>query len=442
MLKAFQKYIQSKSLFDNNDKILLAISGGVDSMVMLHLFKAAGFNFEVAHCNFKLRAQASDMDEKFIKEYCNKHHIICHFTRFDTLAISNEQKLSIEETARNLRYSWFDELLKTNSIDYLATAHHKNDVSETMLLNLSRGTGIKGLHGILPKRDTLIRPMLFASKLDIENYARTNQITYLFDQTNNNKDFTRNKIRHELIPIFNSINPDFINSSNLLANYVREIESLLTYLVNEIRKKSNSIVGNNLCIDFNQIDENILNQTLLFELIRPYGFNSSQNADIYSSIGKSGISFHSKEYKLFVDRMQILIQSNSHTDNDEMSFVIENLPCKIEIYGTQYSFDIIDRNKISDEDLKTKTSQYINFDSLKLPLSIRPPEEGEKFSPYGLKGSKKISDYLTDKKVNLIDKHKLLGIYQLEIIGLLGLEIDNKFAIQNTTKKSLKIERL
>jgi tRNA(Ile)-lysidine synthase len=284
--------------------------------------------------------------------------------------------------------------------------------------------------------------MLFASKLDIENYAQTNQIKYVFDETNNNKDFTRNKIRHELIPIFNSLNPDFINSSNLLANYVRETESILTYFVNEIRQKSNSLVGNNLCIDINKIDKNILNSTLLFELIRPYGFNSSQNADIYSSIGKSGISFHSKEYDLFVDRMQILIKSNSHTDNNKKSFVIENLPCKIEIYGTQYSFDLIDRDKISDLDLKTKTSQYINFDSLKLPLTIRAPKEGEKFSPYGLKGSKKISDYLTDKKVNFIDKHQLLGLYQIEIIALLGMEIDNKFAIKNNTQKSLKIERL
>ncbi len=441
MLKAFQKYIQSKSLFDNNDKILLAISGGVDSMVMLHLFKEAGYNFQVAHCNFKLRDKASDMDEEFLNEYCTENHIISHFISFDTQAYSKEKKLSIEETARNLRYTWFEELLKTNDLDFIATAHHKNDVSETMLLNLSRGTGIKGLHGILPKRDTLIRPMLFASKLDIENYAQTNQIKFVFDQTNNKKEYTRNKIRHELIPLFNSLNPDFINSSNLLANYVLETESLLNYFVNEIRKKSISMIGNNLCIDFNQIDENILNQTLLFELIRPYDFNSSQNADIYSSIGKSGLTFHSKGYDLIVDRNKIFIKSNSHKDIDKMRIVIDSLPFKIEIFGTQYCFDVIDRYKISDDDLIAKKIQYINFDSLKLPLIIRSPEEGEKFSPYGLKGSKKISDYLTDKKVNLIDKHQLLGLYEVAIIGLLGLEIDNKFAIQNTTKKCMKIER-
>lgn len=440
MLKAFQKYIQSKSLFDNNDKILLAISGGVDSMVMLHLFKEAGYNFQIAHCNFKLRDKASDKDEEFLKEYCTENHIISHFISFDTLAYSKEKKLSIEETARNLRYTWFEELLKTNDLDFIATAHHKNDVSETMLLNLSRGTGIGGLHGILPKRNTLIRPMLFASKIDIENYAKTNQINYVFDHTNNNIEYTRNKIRHELIPFFNSLNPDFINSSNLLANIVRETESLMAYFVNKIREKSFSTVGNNLCIDINKIDDSILNQTLLFELIRPFGYNSSQNADIFSSIGKSGLSFQSKEYDLFVDRMKIFIKSNSHKNNDKLRIVIDSLPIKIEIYGTQYCFDLIDRDKISDEDLVTKKIQYINFDSVKLPLIIRTPEEGEKFSPYGLKGSKKISDYLTDKKINLIDKHQLLGLYEVTIIGLLGLEIDNKFAIQNTTKKCLKIE--
>jgi tRNA(Ile)-lysidine synthase len=440
MLKAFQKYIQSKSLFVLKDKILLAISGGVDSMVMLHLFKEAGCNFQVAHCNFKLRDKASDMDEEFLRKYCKDNHIICHFTSFDTQTLSKEKKLSIEETARNLRYSWFEELLKTNELNYIATAHHKNDVSETMLLNLSRGTGIGGLHGIMPKRDTLIRPMLFASKLDIENYAQTNQIKYVFDQTNNKKEYTRNKIRHELIPLFNSLNPDFINSSNLLANYVRETESLLKYFVNEVRKKSNSMIGNNLCIDFNKIDENILNQTLLFELIRPYGFNSSQNADIYSSIGKSGLTFHSKGYDLVVDRKKILIKSNSHKDNDKMCFEIDSLPFKIEIYGKKYCFDLIDRDKISEEDLRNKKTQYINFDLLKFPLLVRSPKEGEKFSPFGLKGSKKISDYLTDRKLNLIDKHQLLGLYQGELIALLGLEIDNMFAIKNTTQKILKIE--
>ncbi len=440
MLKAFQKYIHSESLLELNDKILLAISGGVDSMVMLHLFKMAGYNFQIAHCNFKLRDKASDKDEEFLKEYCTENNIISHFISFDTRAYSKEKKLSIEETARNLRYTWFEELLKTNDLDFIATAHHKNDVSETMLLNLSRGTGIGGLHGILPKRNTLIRPMLFASKLDIENYAKTNQINYVFDHTNNNIEYTRNKIRHELIPFFNSLNPDFINSSNLLANYVRETESLMAYFVNEIREKSFSTVGNNICIDINKIDDSILNQTLLFELIRPFGYNSSQNADIFSSIGKSGLSFQSKEYDLFVDRMKIFIKSNSHKDNDKLRIVIDSLPIKIEIYGRQYCFDLIDRDKISDEDLVKKKIQYINFDSVKLPLIIRTPEEGEKFSPYGLKGSKKISDYLTDKKVNLIDKHQLLGLYEVTIIGLLGLEIDNKFAIQNTTKKCLKIE--
>jgi tRNA(Ile)-lysidine synthase len=441
MLKAFQKYIQAKSLFDFNDRILLAISGGIDSMVMLDLFKKAEFIFEVAHCNFNLREKESDKDEEFVREYCRKNNIIFHLASFDTQTESKENKLSIEETARNLRYSWFNELLKSNGLNYVATAHHKNDVSETILLNLSRGTGIAGLHGIMPKRNTLIRPMLFTSKLDIENYAQINNVKFVFDHSNNSMEHTRNKIRHELIPAFNSLNPDFINSSNLLANYVCETESLLNYFINDIRKKSFTKVDNYICFDISNIDEKILNQTLLFELLRPFGFNSSQSFDIHASIGKSGLSFQTNEYDLFIDRMQILIKSKSDKTDANMHFIIDRLPCKIEIYGTQYIFNLIERNEISDEDLKAKTIQHINFDLLELPLDIRQPKEGEKFSPFGLKGSKKISDYLTDKKLNVIVKHQLLGLYQVDIIGLLGLEIDNKFAINNKTKKILRIER-
>ena len=442
MLKAFQKYIQSKSLFNSNDKILLAVSGGVDSMVMLHLFKEVGIYFEVAHCNFKLRSEASDKDEEFVKEYCGTNNIICHSISFDTQKISFEKKLSIEETARDLRYAWFDELLYSNDLDYLATAHHKNDVSETMLLNFSRGTGIGGLHGILPKRNKLLRPMLFASKIDIENYATANQINYVYDHTNSDKEYTRNKIRHELIPLFTSLNPDFINGSNLLANYIRETESLLAYLINEIRKKAVNTYGGYICIDCSEINESILNQTLIFELIRPFGFNSTQSRDIFLSIGKSGQLFHSKEYDLVIDRMQLQITTKSKKSNAEQSYIVDAFPSKIELNGNIYSFDLLEIDEFSNIDLKNKSTQYITFDSIKLPLIIRQPSQGDRFSPYGLKGAKKISDYLTDKKVNLIQKSQLLGIYSDEIIALLGLEIDNKYAVKNTTKTILQIKQL
>jgi tRNA(Ile)-lysidine synthase len=222
---------------------------------------------------------------------------------------------------------------------------------------------------------------------------------------------------------------------------VRETENLMAYLINDIREKSFTKFDNYICFDINKIDKNILNQTLLFELLRPFGFNSSQIADIHASFNKSGLTFQSNEYDLFIDRMQIFIRSNADKTNNKINFIIDKLPFTFEKYGTCYSFELIDRNEISDKDIRTNTSQFINFDLLELPLNIRQPEIGEKFSPFGLKGSKKISDFLTDKKINFLQKQQLLGIYHLDLIGLLGLEIDNKFAIKNNTKKILRIER-
>lgn len=442
MLKAFQQYIQSKSLFNQSDKILLAISGGVDSMVMLGLFRKSGYSFEVAHCNFMLRGEESSADEEFVLDFCKINGILCHTIRFDTEAISNEKKCSIEETARDLRYAWFNELIVKRNLTYIATAHHKNDVSETLIHNFARGTGIAGLHGILPKSHNVIRPLLFATKNELETYANIHHIKFVLDHTNTQTIYTRNKIRHELIPVLNSLNPEFINNSNRLADIIKEVEYLLSFFLEDIRKKTHSTRGKYSCFDLSILDKKMLNQTLIFELIKAYGFNSSQSLDIFESIGKSGQVFHSKEYDLLIDRMQLFIRSNTNIDIGKTSIIIDRLPCEIEIHGTIYYLELIDKESISKEDLTSKKNQYINFDSLKLPLSIRQPNQGEKFSPYGLKGSKKISDYLTDKKLDIIAKEELLAIYQTELIALLNWEIDNQYAVQTNTKRVLKIRHI
>lgn len=442
MLKAFQKHIESNSLFNKEDKILLAISGGVDSMLMLHLFESAGYSFAVAHCNFSLRGAQSDADENFVKEYCAQKNEDFHSIRFDTYSISKQNKESIEETARNLRYNWFNEIASSLNCKYIATAHHQNDVSETLLFNLSRGTGLAGLHGILPKRHNIIRPLLFANKKEIEAYAHSHHIPFVNDITNTQTIYSRNKIRHELIPLFNKLNPDFINSSNRLSQIMRETEDLLGYFIEDVKKKAITHIDNYTCLDFGLIDKKIINQTLIFELIKPYGFNSSQCYDIFESLGKSGLIFHSKEFDLVIDRKKLLIKSKSNTERENISITIDSLPCEIKIHGRKFVLELVNSDSINLEELKAKKVQCINFDSLKLPLIARQPSPGERFSPYGLKGSKKISDYLIDKKINVIDKTHLVGIYKEEIIALLGLEIDNKFAIKNTTKQILSVKQI
>jgi tRNA(Ile)-lysidine synthase len=366
MLKAFQQYIQSKSLFKRSDKILLAISGGIDSMVMLDLFQKSGYSFEVAHCNFMLRGEDSYADEAFVLDYCKSNGILCHTIRFDTTAISKEKKYSIEETARDLRYTWFNELIVKHNLTYIATAHHKNDVSETLIHNFARGTGIAGLHGILPKSHHVIRPLLFASKNELEAYAHIHQIKFVYDHTNSQTIYTRNKIRHELIPILNSLNPEFINNSNRLADVMKEVEDLLSFFLADIRNKILSTRGKYICLDLSVLDGKILNQTLIFELIKAYGFNSSQSSDIFELIGKSGKVFHSKEFDLFIDRMQLFIRSNANLEIDKTNITIDELPYEIEIHGVRYSFELLDKNNIANEDLKEKkisisTSTHSNY---------------------------------------------------------------------------------
>ncbi len=442
MLKAFQKYISANSLIDKTNKILLTISGGVDSMVMLHLFQKSGYHFEVAHCNFMLRGKDSIRDEKFVTSYCELNHIKCHTKRFNTTEFANENRLSIEEAARNLRYDWFHSLLTKHELDFIATAHHKNDVTETLIINMIRGTGLSGLHGIMPKRNFTIRPLLFCSKKDIERFATKHKIDFVFDSSNHSNIFTRNKIRNEIIPLLQSINPDVINSTNRLADYVKETELLLSYFLIHVRGLCISEEGNTIVIDTHKIFPQILNQTLIYELIKPYGFNSSQSQDVFNSIGKSGKIFYSTNYELLLNRHQIIINQRYDVTQIEF-FTISKLPISIEINNKTFIFELINIENVSKDDLRNKTVQHISFDSLKLPLTIRKHEVGERFSPYGLKGSKKISDYLIDIKMSALNKRRLLALYdnRTNLVALLGIELDNKFAVTNSTKKTLRISQ-
>ncbi len=435
---AFKKNIEKNLLFDKNDRILLAISGGVDSIVMLHLFIFYKYNIEVAHCNFMLRENDSLADENFVKDICTQNNIPFHCKQFNTKTYAANNKISIEEAARDLRYNWFDSLLTKQNLTCVATAHHKNDVGETILLNMVRGTGIAGLHGIMPKLKKIVRPLLFATKKDIEQYATENKILFRIDKSNSLNIYTRNKIRNQIIPIIETINPDFISTINTLADIVKDTENIFNYYINTIKNNSIIIDNGTIIIDTKKINSEVLNKTLVFELIKKYGFNTSQSVNIYNALGSSGKIFYANNYTLVVDRSKIIITKET-INNIDNKYIINQLPYTLKTETASYYFELIIVDKTSDINYKNKSFQYICFDKIRLPISIRKPLPGEYFSPYGLKGKKKISDYFIDKKIDIISKQKVLCLYHNKLVALLGLEIDNSFAVDKNSKQLLRI---
>jgi tRNA(Ile)-lysidine synthase len=233
MLQKFKTYYRSNQLFEQSDKILLAVSGGKDSMAMLHFFKASNLNFGVAHCNFNLRGRESDADEQLVKTVCEKHQIPFFATHFNTTAYAEQNGISIQMAARDLRYNWFEELSAKNGYDFIATAHHKNDVAETMLINLSKGTGLAGLHGIIKKSGKIIRPLLGFTREEIEVFIQENNVEFRDDQSNFNNKYTRNGIRLDVIPLLEKINPNVIESLNQTANYLSDVELILAEKIEE-----------------------------------------------------------------------------------------------------------------------------------------------------------------------------------------------------------------
>ena len=275
MLKEFKGFIEKEGLIKEGDQILLAVSGGMDSIVMSHLFQMAGYPFAVAHCNFQLRGEASDRDEEFVKHLAFELKVPYHIIRFDTEAYAKKQKQSIQLAARELRYQWLEEIRETNQYRAIATAHHLNDSIETVLYNFTKGCGIRGLHGILPKTGKLIRPMLFASREEIEAFVNQNDIAYREDASNASVKYMRNKVRHEVIPVLQSINPAFEKTIEENIQRFRETEAVLEGAIKQFRKELITRKEELILIDFTKLPK-AGKPTILFELLRDWGFNKDQ----------------------------------------------------------------------------------------------------------------------------------------------------------------------
>jgi tRNA(Ile)-lysidine synthase len=444
MLEKVREYIQKENLILHNTKVIVGLSGGMDSMVLLDILTLLGYSCLAAHCNFHLRGEESNRDEIFVKKWCKSIDIPFTSINFDTNQYASDLKISIEMAARELRYNWFETLRRHYQANCIAVAHHKDDSVETVLLNLIRGTGIKGLTGISPKNGYVVRPLLCISRSEIENYILERDIPYVTDSTNSEDLYLRNSIRLNVIPLLETLNPSVKDTIYRTSKNVTEAEKVYSESIQKTIKK----VFNNNKIDINELRQTASPRSVLFEILTPYNFTPSTIEDISESIdsisGKiffsdSNSNFEKKKYRLIKDRNSFLLDVVNDIYNENEMYLIEegtseiNFPVSIKIREISSPTDIIYNSHFL----------YIDADKIKYPLVLRKWRSGDWFIPFGMKGKKKLSDYFTDRKFSLKDKENVwLLTYENDIVWIVGERNDNRFKITENTKKIIFIEQI
>jgi tRNA(Ile)-lysidine synthase len=443
MLNRFLNFIQKNALFAPHQRILLAVSGGVDSVVMVDLFAQTDFDFALAHCNFGLRGADADGDEDFVKQLAQKHKVLFFSQLFNTKEYADRQGISTQMAARDLRYAWFEELLATEKFDFLATAHHQNDNLETILLNLLRGTGIAGLRGILPKQKQIIRPLLFATRKDIREYATQTQIQWREDYSNWENKYRRNLLRNEIIPILKKINPNLDNSIRQTTERLRAIENIFKNQVEKTRKKIVKTSESVIYISIEPLQKMIEGQIQLAEILKTYHFTYQQTQEIWASLDKeAGKTFNSPDYQLVKDRHHLIIMLKN-------AIQTTNLEWQIAENQSHLTTDFFELKISQITDLqgftipKNAETACLDSDKLQFPLEIRPWQAGDYFYPLGMEQRKKISDFLIDIKTPLNLKKQIFVLTsQGEIVWVIGYRIDNRFKLSDKTSKVLIINKL
>lgn len=412
------RFIEKEHLFSSSDKVLIALSGGADSVALLRILHTAGYRCEAAHCNFHLRGEESNRDEQFVRQLCLKYGINLHTVDFKTTQYASEKRISIEMAARELRYNWFEDIKNECGAQVIAVAHHQDDSVETMLLNLIRGTGINGLSGIRPRNGAIVRPLLCINREEIIRYLQDIEQTYVTDSTNLEDEYTRNKIRLHLIPLMQEINPSIKNSLIETSNYLNDAATIYNKVIDEAKKRVVTPEG----VQIKALMNETAPETLLFEILHPLGFNSAQIKDIANSLhGQSGKQFISKEWRAIKDRELLLLESTQIPNEDTLPFLIE----------------VEERDYTPDFQIpREKEVACFDADKLNETMHFRKWQAGDIFMPFGMRGKKKVSDYLTDRKFSIIQKERQWVLCCGERIAwLIGERTDNRFRIDETTKR-------
>jgi len=433
MRQQLQQHLNDNFAFLEGKQLLLAISGGIDSMVLLELFLNLPYTIAVAHCNFGLRGAESDGDESFVKQWCAKNNIRFFTTRFATQEYAETEKCSIQLAARELRYNWFSALLENEGFDYLLTAHHLDDTLETFLINLTRGTGLEGLTGIPAQNGTVIRPLLPFGRDKIEAYATANSIAWREDSSNASDKYLRNRLRHQVVPILKELNPNFLNGFQDTLEHLQQTETLAQDAVQELYAKIVTEKGEQLHIAIEKLKLIPNYKAYLYQWLKPYGFTAWD--DIYNLIHtQSGKQVFSESYRLLKDRDYLLLEKQQ-THRIQSVVVTENQEVTLE----QGRLTLYSVTNVT-EDRGGKVI-FVDKDKLKLPLILRKWKEGDYFYPSGMTGRKKISKYFKDEKFSLIDKENCwLLCSEDEIVWVVGKRSDRRFIIEQATNNIIKIE--
>jgi tRNA(Ile)-lysidine synthase len=438
MQQKVQTYIENHQLLTPNEPIIVGVSGGIDSVALLHILKSLGYSCIIAHCNFHLRMEESMRDEEFVRNLAHSYSIPFYSIDFKTNKYASDHKMSIEMAARDLRYRWFGELLEKTNAQAIAIAHHADDSIETMLMNLVRGTGLRGLVGIAPRNKKVVRPLLCCNRSEIENYVVEHQLEFVQDSSNTSNDYLRNRFRNEVLPLLIKINPTARENLYKSMEHLEENLAIYQQSIDQIQEQIVDKKDANITLNIELIKQQVHVDTLLYELLSPYGFNASQVEQIRQHLdSESGKIFYSETHRLIKDRRLLIITAKNQ--NEKERFVISQTDSAIE-----FPINLrINRQTVSPGFQVSQTTNCIHVDASKLvfPLTLRHWNEGDWFYPFGMNKKKKLSDFFIDNKLSLAEKEQSwLLLSGDDIVWIVGRRLDNRFRITEKTKEVIELE--
>jgi len=437
MLQKINNYIATHHLLNKEQAVVIGVSGGADSTALLHILHTLGYQCIIAHCNFKLRKEESERDEEFVRTMALEMKLPYESVHFETKQYASSKKISIEMAARELRYNWFNRLITKYNAQAVAVAHHADDSVETILMNLVRGTGIRGLSGIPPRNDNVIRPLLCCTRKEIEDYLVKNNLEHVDDSTNFQNEYQRNKFRNQVIPLLEEINPSVKITLSETARRFESYKNIFDKYIGNIKNELISHENNFIRIDIEKLKSLTEIQTLLFELLLPYKFSAATVENIVDNLDDiSGKRFYSDTHELIKDRNYLIIGSRSRNETEEYRININDseILSPVHITFTIKNYDnefIISKNQLC---------IHADMDEVEFPLTLRKWRTGDSFYPFGMNHPKKLSDFMIDEKINLLEKNNIwLLVSADKIMWVVGKRMDNRFKISDKTKKILEI---
>ena len=440
--KRVQEFIERQQLLPSNAKVLVALSGGADSVALLRVLLSLGYMCRAVHCNFHLRGEESDRDERFVTELCHTLGVPCEVVHFDTLVYAAEHKVSVEMAARELRYREFERLRQEQGLDVIAVAHHQDDAVETLMLNLIRGAGINGLTGMRVKNGPIVRPLLCLTREEVVDYLDHLGQPYVTDSTNLTDMYARNKVRLQLLPLMEQINPAAKSNIMQAAMHLGEASVIYNRAMGKACARIVTAHADGIDISIEALLATEVPHAHLFEMLRPYGFNSAQVTDIFRSLtSEAGRLFHTKDYTLLRDRTQLQVRRKIDSATDEEALYTLPEEGTLELPdGTTLTVRHIE----PDANWQVpRRSDMLCLDASRIsePLTLRHPRQGDRFAPFGMRGSKLLSDFYTDIKLPHTEKsHQWLLCHGEDIVWAVGLRSSERYRLKKTPKRMMCIE--